>query len=290
MKLLVKMKNKRKIYLAIFIFVILVSGWLGVLLDSMLLKQPKGNSLGMGLWLVLPLFTALLLRLISRDWKDFGVKPHFNGNIKWYFVAFIIYPFVTILTVGFALLLGFAKLTHFDIGALFSLVAISVIGNFFKNIFEEFAWRGYLTPKLIELKVNDWLIYLISGLVWALWHAAYYLVFLPDEYFESLSRVGYLLTGCVLMVCWSVMYVEMYRIVRSVWACVLMHAIEDGFPTVLVVMSGVITLTKEGDLWLSPINGVIATVLFLGIGLLLRSIRIKKEHGKTISVEKPITI
>ena len=77
MKLLVKMKNKRKIYLAIFIFVILVSGWLGVLLDSMLPKQPKGNSLGMGLWLVLPLFTALLLRLISRDWEDFGVKPLF---------------------------------------------------------------------------------------------------------------------------------------------------------------------------------------------------------------------
>ena len=284
------MKNKRKIYLAVFIFVILVSGWLGVLLDSMLPKQPKGNSLGMGLWLVLPLFTALLLRLISRDWKDFEVKPHFRGNIKWYLVAFAIYPFVTILTVGFALLLGFAKLTHFDISAFFSLVAISVIGNFFKNIFEEFAWRGYLTPKLIELKVNDWLIYLISGLVWALWHAAYYLVFLPDEYFESLSRVGYLLTGCVLMVCWSVMYVEMYRIVRSVWACVLMHAIEDGFPTVLIIMSGVLTLTKPGDLWLSPIKGVIATVLFLGIGLLLRSIRIKKEHGKTISVEKSITI
>ena len=61
-----------------------------------------------------------------------------------------------------------------------------------------------------------------------------------------------------------------------------MHAIEDGFPTVLVVMSGVITLTKAGDLWLSPINGVIATMLFLGIGLLLRSIRIKKEHGKQL--------
>ena len=92
------------------------------------------------------------------------------------------------------------------------------------------------------------------------------------------------------MVCWSVMYVEMYRIVLSVWACVLMRAIEDGFLTVLVVMSGVITLTKAGDLWLSPIKRVIATVLFLAIGLLLRLIRIKKEHRKTISIEKTITI
>ena len=54
---------------------------------------------------------------------------------------------------------------------------MSTIGNFIKNIFEEFSWRGYLTPKLIELKLNDWFIYIISGLVWALWHAAYYLVF-----------------------------------------------------------------------------------------------------------------
>ena len=65
------------------------------------------------------------------------------------------------------------------------------------------------------------------------------------------------------MVCWSVMYVEMYRIVRH-WYAQLMYAIIDGFPTVLVVMSGVITLTKAGDLWLSPIkkrsdcNGVVS--------------------------------
>ena len=70
-----------------------------------------------------------------------------------------------------------ANITSFEIYSLLSLIFMSTIGNFIKNIFEEFSWRGYLTPKLIELKLNDWFIYIISGLVWSLWHAAYYLVF-----------------------------------------------------------------------------------------------------------------
>ncbi|WP_312473520.1 type II CAAX endopeptidase family protein [Neobacillus sp.] len=270
-------RNKRRYNLLIFIIVVLLSGWLGVLLDSILTEQSEDNSLGMGLWLVLPLLTAILLRIISRDWKDIGIKPNFKGNIKWYLVSLVIYPLITIITVGFALLLGCTDLSNGEMYTFFSLAAVSVAGNFIKNIFEEFAWRGYLTPKLIELKFNDWLIYLISGLVWALWHAAYYMVFLPNDYFESISRMGMLLTGCVLMVCWTVMYVEIYRLTKSVWPCVLMHAVEDAFPTVLVTTSGIITFTKNGDFWLNPISGVIATVLFLGIGLLLRSFRVKKE-------------
>lgn len=282
-------RNNPRIYLIIFVIIVLASGWLGVLLDSILTEQPEGNSLGMGLWLVLPLLTAIILRIIRRDWKDMGINPNFQGNIKWYLVSFAIYPFITIITVGFGLLLGATNLSNFEMSSLFSLVVISVAGNFIKNIFEEFAWRGYLTPKLIELKVNDWLIYLISGLVWALWHAAYYMVFLPNNNFESISRLGMLLLGCVLMVCWTVMYVEIFRLTKSVWPCVLMHAVEDAFPTVLVTISGIITFTKNGDFWLNPISGVVATILFLGIGLVLRSIRIKKEHHSNTTIEQPVT-
>ncbi len=283
-------KENQRLQLAIFIFVVLISGWLGVLLDSMLTEQPKGNSLGMGLWLVLPFFTVLLLRFISRDWKGFGVKLHFRGNLKWYLVSLVIYPIVTILTVGTAWLFGFVRLSHFESNTFFSLVAVALFGSFVKNIFEEFSWRGYLTPKLIELKLNDWLLYLISGLVWALWHMAYYLVLLPDEVFESLSRVGYVWSGCVIMVCWAVMYVELYRLTRSVWPCVLMHAMEDAIPTVLVTTSGVVTLKNPGDLLLNPTYGVITTVLFLGIGLLLRAIRIKKEQRENMNIKRSLTI
>ncbi|PLR96492.1 CPBP family glutamic-type intramembrane protease [Bacillus sp. T33-2] len=283
-------RAKQRNSLIIFVIVVLVSGWLGVWVHSILPEQPEGNSLGMLLWLVLPFLTAILIRVFNRDWKDMGIKPNFRGNIKWYLVSFAIYPLITIITVGLALLFGGIKLSHIEMSAFLSLVAISAGGNFIKNIFEEFTWRGYLTPKLMELKMNDWLIYLISGLVWALWHAAYYMVFLPNEYFGSLSRMEMLLTGCVLMVCWTVMYVEIYRLTKSVWPCVLMHAIEDAFPTVLVATSGIITFLNNVDVWLNPISGVMATVLFLGIGLLLRSIRIKKQANIKDFSNQPFTI
>lgn len=284
-------KNKRGYSLIIFIVVVLASGWFGVLIDSNLSEQPEGNTLGMGLWLVLPVLTMLLLRIINRDWKDIGIKLNMKGNVKWYLVSLAIYPIVTFITVSLALLFNSTNLAGFEMNAVLSLIAVSVAGNFIKNIFEEFAWRGYLTPKLIEQKINDWLIYLISGLVWALWHSPYYIVFLPDHYFESISRTGMILTGCVLMVGWSVMYVEIYRLTKSVWPCVLMHAVEDGVPTLLVTVSGIITFTKNGDFWLNPTTGVIATVLFIGIGLLLRSIRIKRDQSVNKEfLKKAITI
>ena len=92
-----------------------------------------------------------------------------------------------------------------------------------------------------------------------------------------------LLSGCILMVSWSIMYVEIYRLTKSVWPCVIMHAIEDAVPTVLVTITGIITLTKGSDFWLNPISGVVATIVFLGIGIVLRSIRIKRT---TIKYEK----
>jgi len=207
-----------------------------------------------------------------------GIKPNLKGNLKWYLLSIIIYPLVTVITVGLAIILGCVESSGFDINIFLSLAMFSVAGGFIKNIFEEFAWRGYLTPKLLDLKINDWAVYIISGLVWALWHAPYYIVFLPDIYFESISRVGMLLTSCVLIVCWSVMYVEIYRLTKSVWPCVLMHAVEDAFPTVLVATGAFITFTEIGDLWLNPISGIVATNLFLGIGFLLRSIRIKQDN------------
>lgn len=273
---------RRKLSLILFIVVVLASGWIGVLVDSKLPEQPAENSLGMGLWLILPIIAMLVLRLVNRDWKDIGVQPNFKGNMKWYGAAIAIYPVMTVIMVGLALLFHSASISDVELNSILSLMGVSIAGNFMKNIFEEFAWRGYLTPKLIELKLNEWMLYLVSGLVWALWHAAYYMVFLPDSYFETTPRMGFLLIGCVLMVAWSVMYVEMYRLTKSVWPCVLMHALEDGVPTLLLSVAGVITVTKTGELWLSPTTGIITTILFVGFGLWLRSIRKKKEQKVTM--------
>jgi membrane protease YdiL (CAAX protease family) len=147
-------------------------------------------------------------------------------------------------------------------------------------VFEEFAWRGYLTPKLLEQGLNDWLLYLISGLVWALWHMPYYLVFLRDDgLFESMfvSRIGFVLIATVAMSCWNILYVEMFRLTKTVWTCTLMHAAEDGF-VLFFFVGGYYTFTSGTTLWLfDPHVGILATALILAAGLLLRRIRLKRN-------------
>ncbi|HLQ71013.1 MAG TPA: type II CAAX endopeptidase family protein [Bacillota bacterium] len=270
-------KKRKLIPLGIFIFVVIISGWLGVWVDSFLPEQPKGNTLGMGIFLVLPLATAILIRLFTRDWHDFGVTFNFKTNVKWYVVAFAIYPIVTVITVAIAWMGGSVQLSGFDIGELVNLAVMAAIGGFIVNIFEEFSWRGYLAPKLIELKLNDWWIYIITGIVWALWHVAYYMVFLPDDVFHTLSREGYVLSSFIIMSAWSIMYVEIYRLTKSVWPCVILHVLEDAVPTVLITTSGMMTMTKGWDLFFNPTSGIITTILFIVVGLILRSVRIKKE-------------
>lgn len=269
-------EKKLKKHVIIFIIITLMSGWIGVLIDKILIDQPQGNSLGMGMWLVLPFFTGLILRLFSKDWSDIGVKLNLK-KWKFYLLSILIYPLVTILVIGIGVLFHCVDISAFHLSDFIPLAFMSLLGSLIKNIFEEFAWRGYLTPKLIKLKYNDWVIYGISGLVWALWHCAYYLVFLPDEYFTTTSRGAMIVSGIILMSAWNIMFVEIYRITKSVWPCVLMHAIEDAVPNVLVMTGGYIIFTNGSNFWLNPISGVLSTVLFVIIGLGLRQVRMKMK-------------
>lgn len=76
--------------------------------------------------------------------------------------------------------------------------------------------------------------------------------------------------GCVITVVWSLVFGELYRLTNSVWPCVLMHAIEDGVPTMLFVTSGIIKLKQEAFFILDPIQGIVSLLLLLGVGIYLR--------------------
>lgn len=277
------LRKTHKLPLAIFIFVALACGWVGVLIDSLLNEASTGETPGMTIMIGAPLLTVIILRSITRDWADFRIKPRLKGNLKWYILGAVVFPVVTILVSGSAWLFDMAEFVDFDSGIFLSVVLASFLPAIIINIFEEFSWRGYLTPKLMELKMNDWLIYLIVGVVWALWHAAYYLVLMPDAVFETVSRVDYTWSSIIIMTCWAVIFVELYRITGSVWPGVFMHAMQDSFPNVLInnmENGGVMVFSDNADIWLNPLYGIITTILFVIIGLWLRSTRIKKEQGE----------
>lgn len=152
--------------------------------------QPGNETPGMALWLVLPLLTTIMLRAFAGDgWKDIALKPRLSSNTKWYVVSFVIFPFITAALLLIGWLMCWIDFSNFKTSDYLSVFAASLIPNFIKNIFEEFVWRGYLTSKLLQLKLNDWWLYLIVGTIWGAWHIPYYLFFLPEAQIAQILPV-----------------------------------------------------------------------------------------------------
>ncbi|MDR2907753.1 MAG: CPBP family intramembrane metalloprotease [Bacteroidales bacterium] len=266
----------------IFAIVAIGCGWLGVLVDKFATQQPEGQSLGMAIWLVLPLLTVILLRFFAGDgWKDLGIKPDFKGNAKWYLVALLIYPLVTAIVLALGKVLGWIDFSSFRTEVYLSGFAVALIPNFIKNIFEESVWRGYLTTKLVNEKIKDRWLYLIVGGVWSVWHLPYYLCFLPETDMTQVLPVGRLafaLVAIVSMICWTVMFVEIFRLTKSIWPVVLLHMVEDSLINHLVI-DGHIAIMAGKEFLISPVAGIITSCLYLGVGLLLRRNRIAKKEN-----------
>jgi len=259
----------------VFIVIVISSGWIGVLVDSVLTDQPKGDSPGMGIWLVLPMLAAIAITIFSKgSWKDFGFNPNFKGNIKWYLIAALIFPVVTATVLIIGVTTKWIDLSTFDLGPLVLVFSSTLLFNFIKNIFDGAPLHSYLTSKLIKLNLNDWKIYLVVGSVWGIWHLPYYLVFLPETDLQAVlpvSRAIISIFMIITMVCWAVMFIELYRVTKSIWPGIVLHMVEDSLINPLVVSFIIIEAGKE--ILISPIIGIITTILYLLIGLGIRAYR-----------------
>lgn len=271
----------------IFVVVTIISGWLGILVDSILTEQPEGETLGMAIWLVLPMLTAIITILFSRGiWKDLGLKPNIKGNTKWYLSSLLIFPVVTALVLLIGAATNWIDLSTFNYKSFIGVFGGLLLVNFIKNIFEETVWRGYLTSQLVKLKLNDWKIYLLVGLVWGVWHIPYYLVFLPESDILAVlatSRGVFAIVAIITMLCWAIMFIELFRVTKSVWPSVLLHMVEDSLINPLVI-SGYITITPGKEILVSPICGVFTSILYLAVGLGIRAYRKKVENKLAIRV------
>lgn len=260
----------------VFIVVVILSGWIGVLVDSVLTEQPKGDSPGMGIWLVTPMLAAIAITIFSKgDWNDIGFKPNFKGNIKWYLIAVLIFPVVTaiVLTIGAAT--KWIDLSTFDLKPFILIFSGTLLFNFIKNIFDGTPLFSYLTSQLVKLNFNDWKIYLIVGGLWGVWHAPYYLVFLPETDIQTVlpvSRSIFFIVSIITLICWAVMFIELYRVTKSIWPGVLLHMVEDSLINPLVI-SGFISIAAGKEVLISPIIGIITSILYLLIGLGIRAYR-----------------
>ena len=276
------MKTNKKTFrnVAIFSFIAVICGWIGVGVDKLLGEPSNLESLGALIFIATPLLCTILLRLFGGDgWKDLPLKLNFKQNTFWYLFAFAIYPVVIGVTLFFGNLMGWVDASKFSIVAYLPIFAAAFWPEFIKNIFEESVWRGYLTVKMEQLTKNEWLIYLVVALVWQIWHLPYYLILLDDTYlakFFPYGEVLFVITGFFVIGVWTIMYTEIFFLSRSLWLVVLMHTMEDSLNP--LISEGFVNIPSEYNWLISPSLWIIPLTIYLCVGLYLRKIRKKRDR------------
>jgi membrane protease YdiL (CAAX protease family) len=239
--------------------------------------EPGTSGLGQLLWIVSPFGVMLLLRIFGGDgWDDFGLRPNFKGNGFWWLVSILVFPVVITITVLLGALLGGIELNVNMFSAFVATLLTGLIFIMIKNVFEEFAWRGYLAPKVYSLNMNIWLSHAIVGLVWGAWHLPFIFVFwtylTPNMlwYFIPLLLVG--------TISQSVVYGEIRLATASVLPAWVMHTIGNATGNTLL-LSGFIYLSPGKELWFSPgVESVISIMLMFAIGYWLHQLRKNSEQ------------
>jgi len=268
--------NIRVRNLILFSGIALGAGYLGIALDRAAPSGDPQQGLGILLWLVAPLAAALLLRAFGGDgWQDFGLRPRLKTGWRWYLVGVVIVPTVILATLALGALLGAASISGLvaqRAGAFLTLVAIAFAGSFVKNIFEEFAWRGYLTPRLEALGLKPFFVYLLTGLVWAGWHIPYWLYFLDRAVLEASTQLGLptlIVTALALLPLHAITYGELRRLSQSVWPGVFMHTVANALSATLVAQGFVALNGPLGVIFSPGTEGIIHGLLFGLAGLAL---------------------
>lgn len=270
-------ENKKRTQRNLIIFTVLVLGLaaLAGLIEPLTVPpdaEPGSPGLGQLLWILAPLVVMLLLRIFGGDgWDDFGLRPNFRGNGFWWLASILVFPIVITSSVLLGAVLGGLEV-NLNMSASFGAALLTgLIAALIKNVFEEFAWRGYLAPKVYALHMNIWLSHAVVGMVWGAWHLPFVYVLWP---YLTPDLVGYfvplLLLGTFSQ---SVVYGEIRLATASVLPAWVMHTIGNAIGNTLL-LSNVLLLRPGRELWFSPgAEGVISIVLMFAIGFWLHQRR-----------------
>jgi len=244
-----------------FIFLVTAVAWIGPLLGG----SPESPGLGFILWGTAPLLVSVMMRFVTRDWSDLGIKPAFGKNVLWYVISFVALPALMVLTLLIGALFSVSSISEFSMGQ-FLQTALTALPIFFIfAIFEEVGWRGYLAPKLDSLGINRFTASAIVAIVWATWHIPYIReltwVYSSEDLITFIPRF--------YLVCFalSLVYGEIRGITGTFWPAVLMHAVSNSFGHPLA--AEYVTFAADKEYLGSISNGlfIIVFVVILGVAI-----------------------
>lgn len=217
--------ERRKTIRLVVIFSVLVTvvAWTGTLLGG----RPTEPGVGFVLWGTAPMLVALLMRAVTRDWSDAGMKPAIRRNARWYLISFLAFPVSMALAVLVSTAASVSSISEFSMGRYLPSALTAFVVFFAFAFFEEFGWRGYLAPKVASLGINSFLGHAVVGVVWASWH----LPFLSQLSWVRTSEgsVTFIPRFFLACVAFSIVYGEIRIITGTFWPAVLMHSAGNAF-------------------------------------------------------------
>lgn len=231
----------------------------------------------------IPAVAHLLTRLITKE--GFGetyLLPNLKGNLKYYLVAIImplIHSFLAIFIVKLVLLpqLSFGDIFHDTIGIPLVLlqIAISILA-FFPAFGEEWGWRGYMMPKLIELMGKPAAV-IVGGILWGLWHAPLTI----NGHNFGISYAGYpyigILLMCVLCIAMNAFLTFLTDRTGSVYPACFAHMLNNNVNMMIVLTafakSEVLDeLMKKNNvtLFYTELSAILPTAIVCGVFLFIK--------------------
>lgn len=263
--------ERRKAIWLIAIFSVLVNGvaWIGLLLGG----SPTSPGPGFILWGTAPLLVSVLMRTVTRDWSDLGIKPAIGKNVRWYIVSLLALPVLMVLALLVGILLSVSSVSEFSIGR-FLQTALTAVPIFFVfAVFEEVGWRGYLAPKLASLGVNSYAAAALVAVVWASWHLPYFREL--TWVYSSEDLITFIPRFYLVCFVFSILYGEIRSITATFWPAVLMHCVGNSFGHPL---SAEYVTLAAGREYLGNIGNGLFVIAFVGLlGVVINRWRLKQS-------------
>lgn len=213
--------------------------------NSLIIAQACGT-----LFMFAPAIAHLLTRIITKEgFRDLKLFPNFKGNIKYYVASVGVKLLESAVLIVLVWLIVLGGENVFDIGeggtgiaAIITQVAISVI-MFFPAFGEEWGWRGYMMPKLMELMPKPAAV-IVGGIIWGLWHAP---LTVSGHNFGT-NYPGFPFVGiglmCVLCIIFNAFLTLLTERTESIYPASFAHMVNNNCsPFVLLT-----TLTSEGTM------------------------------------------
>lgn len=252
--------------LVVFSVVTLASGWIGLLVDNALGIPHSMKALGTLIWIMTPLLAGAVMALSDPALRRSYVTSWLPGRLRTYGVALAVFP----LSFAIAIAIGWAAgwLSPAGLGAFGGFVAAGMLGTVLKNVAEEGAWRGYLAPALIGRQLSAPWVWLVSGMIWSLWHIPYYVWFIDEALIRPVYDVPpiiYALTTVPIMICWAPLFTELRILSGSIWPGLVAHSIAN--LTQIPLSMGGLPIAAGRNLLVSPLVGIVPNAFILAVGL-----------------------